>query len=253
MQRSEGLSSLSLIQIKWCIFNKFLSSSGILSAQTERWFFPFFSWICRLSERILRPGRELWLFPSGTSIVTGPDPSRPPLRALLRPHRHPPRRYGPPSAGPPPFQRGPTLLWYHVPPPRGLPQPGARNPGAFAQHLLWSVRPQPAFYLTVAERQRIQQPPVPPTLGNERGHRVVALWRAGLNWAGTRGVGWDRRRVSLESNAGDEENNRVRATSQTFVVIVGFVVVVFFILNLISYLFLHLLIFVICLESRFHI
>lgn len=188
MQRSESLSSFSLTQTKWLYSINSSAAPEFFFAQTECWFFsPFFSWICRLSERILRPRRELWLFPSGTAIVTGPDPSRSPLRALLRPHRHTPRRYGPPPAGPPPFQWGPTLLWYHVPPPRGLSQPRARNPGAFAQHLLWSVRPQPAFYLTVAERQRIQQPSVPPTLRNEWGYCVVAHWQTGLNWAWTQG------------------------------------------------------------------
>lgn len=149
---------------------------------SKSWFFFFFSWICRLSKRVLRPGRELWLLPSGASFVAGPDPSRSPLCALLRPHGHPPRGYGPPPARPPPLQRGAALLRYHVPPPGGLSQPGARHPGTPPQHLLRSVRPQSAIYLTVAERQRIQQPPVPPALGNERGHCVVAFWESGLYW-----------------------------------------------------------------------
>lgn len=146
-------------------------------------FFFFFSWICRLSKRVLRPRRELWLLPSGTAIFTGPDPSRSPIRALLRPHGHPPRKYGPPPARTPPLQRSTALLRYHVPPSGGLPQPGAWHPGAPAQqHLLWGVWPKSTFYLIVAERQWIQQPPVPPPLGNERGHRVVAFWESGLYW-----------------------------------------------------------------------
>lgn len=91
----------------------------VLRANVDFFFF-FFSWICRLSKRVLRPGRELWLLPSGASVVAGPDPGRSPIRALLRPHGHPSRRYGPPPAWSPPLQRSAALLRYHVPPPRGL-------------------------------------------------------------------------------------------------------------------------------------
>lgn len=172
--------------VKWRQPRSF-ERGGFSEALTESNPTRLLLWLCRLSKWILRSGRELRLFPSRTPVVTGPNPGGSPLRALLGPHGHPPGRYGPPPAGTPPLQRGPALLWHHVPPPRGLPQPGAWDPGAPARHLLRSVRPQPAFYLTVAERQRIQQPPVPPPLWNERGHRVVALWRTALRWAAARG------------------------------------------------------------------
>ena len=165
-------SPASLIQTEARELGRFLGVSELLLLLTCSFFCPC---ICRLSERVLRPWGELRLLPSGTPVFAGSDPGRPPLRALLRPHGNPPRIYGPPPAGTPPLQRGAALLRYHVPPSGGLPQPGTRHPGAAAQqHLLRGVRPEPALYLTVAQRQRIQQPPVPPALGNERGHRVVA-------------------------------------------------------------------------------
>lgn len=175
-----------------------------------------FSWICRLSKRVLRPGRELRLLPSGTPIFAGPDPSRSPFRALLRPHGHPPWKYGPPPARAPPLQRRAALLWYHVPPSGGLSQPGARHPGAPAQHLLRGVRPQSTLYLTVTQRQRIQQPPVPPALRNERGHSVVAFLtertfkskRFGKGgWRGLVGVG------ARGCERGDVNIDRVRAAA----------------------------------------
>lgn len=147
MQHSEGLSlCLSYKSGNVCSisFSGFLDSF-LLShcSQSELMLIFIFlcSWICRLSKWVLRPGRELRLLPSGASIVTGPDTSWSTLRPLLGPHRHPSRGYGPPPAGPPPFQWRTTLLWYHVSPPRGLSQPRAWHPGALAQHLFWSVWP----------------------------------------------------------------------------------------------------------------
>lgn len=152
--------SPSLIQIKLCIFNEFLNISGIISAhplfsELTMILFSFFSWMCRLSKWVLRPRRKLRFLPSGATVVAGPNPGRSPLCTLLGPHRDTPWRYGPPPTGPPPFQRGAALLWYHVPPPRGLSQPRTRNPRAAAQHLIWGVRPQSSLYLTVTEWQRI--------------------------------------------------------------------------------------------------
>lgn len=172
---SEGFS---LCNFRLCIFNEFLNISEIICSQAN----PDFLSICRLSERVLRSRRELRLLSSGASIVAGTDPHRPPIRALLRPHRHPSRWYGPSPARAPPLQWGVALFWHHVPPPWGLTQPGARHPGAHAQHLLWGVRPQPTLYLTIPQWQRIRQPPVPRTLGNEWGHRLVALESGLYHW-----------------------------------------------------------------------
>lgn len=128
----------------------------------------------RLSEWLLRTWRELWLLSSRATVLTGSDPSGPPLRPIIRTHWHPFRGHGPSHPWASSIQWSTALFRHHVSPPRRVAQPGTRDPRTSAQYVVRRVRPQSLVYLTVPQRKRIQQPPLPSSFRNERGYGLVA-------------------------------------------------------------------------------
>lgn len=95
----------------------------------------------RLSEWLLWTWRELWLLSSRATVLTGPDPSGPPLRPIIRTHWHPIRGHGPSHPRASSVQWSTALFRHHVSPPRRVTQPGTRDPRTSAQYVVRCVRP----------------------------------------------------------------------------------------------------------------